>query len=337
MTAKRFFSLFIVVGLTLALTFGLQTVVSAKTTEWKFFTYLPSNDRVVKAYRDMVADIGAATDNQLKLNLYAAGELPYKPVDGIKIVATDKVQMADGAVGFQAGDVPEFNVFGMPFLCTTFDGFFKAIGSITPIINKRLLEKFNIGVLFHWTMPPQNLWTVKPVKTLSDLKGKKIRAWNPEQVTMLKLLGAIPVSIASAEVPTSLQRGVIDGAITSALSVNDWKLYDFVHYGLMINFTMGHQFVLMNTSEFGKLPADVQKTLERKGEEWFAKFKDLTPQFEAEARANLKKQGMQLFELSPADLEEAQKMMMPMWDDWTDKQGPVAKELLMTVKKALAQ
>jgi TRAP-type C4-dicarboxylate transport system substrate-binding protein len=46
---------------------------------------------------------------------------------------------------------------------------------------------------------------------------------------------------------------------------------------------------------------------------------------------------MQLFELSPADLEEAQKMMMPMWDDWTDKQGPVAKELLMTVKKALAQ
>jgi len=337
MKGKKFVRFLIVVGLVSSFLIGSGSVALAGPAEWKFFTYLPSNDRVVKAYRDMVADIGSATGGQLKLNLYAAGELPYTPVDAVKIVSTNKVQMSDGAVGFQAGDIPEFNVFGMPFLCTTFEGFFQAVDSAAPIMNQHLLDKYKIGVLFHWTMPPQNLWTVKPVKTLSDIKGKKIRAWNPEQVTMLKILGAIPVSIASAEVPTSLQRGVIDGAITSALSVNDWKLYDFVNYGLMINFTMGHQFVLMNMGQFNKLPADVQKTLTQKGEEWFDKFKALTPQFESEARDSLAKHGMQLFELSDADLAKAKEIMRPMWDEWTGKHGPLAEKLLMEVNAALGR
>jgi len=337
MKKKRMLQTMMVFALAFSLLGGVLYPAMSQAAEWKFFTYFPSNDRVVKEYRNMVTDIYSATGEKLKLNLYVAGELPYKPVDGIKITATDKVQMADGAVGFLAGDVPEFNVFGMPFLCTTFDGIFKSIKSVEPVMNKELLEKFKVGVLFHWTMPPQNLWTVKPVETLDDLKGKKIRAWNPEQVTMLKLLGAVPVSIASAEVPTSLQRGVIDGAITSALSVNDWKLYEFVHYGLMINFAMGHQFVLMNMGEFKKLPAEVQKTLKQKGDEWYLKFKELTPRFENEARANLKKNGMQLNELSPGDLQKAKDLMKPMWTEWAQKHGPVAEKLLELVNQSMAQ
>jgi TRAP-type C4-dicarboxylate transport system substrate-binding protein len=203
------------------------------------------------------------------------------------------------------------------------------------MMDEYLLEKFKIRTFFHWAMPPQNLWTVKPVKTLDDLKGKKIRAWNPEQVTMLKTFGAIPVSISSAEVPTSLQRGVIDGAITSALSVNDWKLYDFVHYGLMINFAMGHQFVLMNSSEFNKLPQDVKEILNKNSQKWFEKFIKMTPQFEIEARANLLKQGMQLFELSQGDLLTAKKLMTPMWDEWATKNGPMAQKMLKNIVDAL--
>jgi TRAP-type C4-dicarboxylate transport system substrate-binding protein len=333
---KKRFLIAIIVSI-FALAIGIGPNALAKEADWKFFTYFPANDRVVKSYNEMVADINTSAAKKLKLNLYAAGELPYKPVDGIKIVATDKVQMADGAVGFQAGDVPEFNVYGMPFLCTTFEGFFKTLNLVAPMMNEHLLEKFKIRTFFHWTMPPQNLWTVKPVKTLDELKGIKIRAWNPEQVTMLKTLGAIPVSIASAEVPTSLQRGVIDGAITSALSVNDWKLYDFVHYGLMINFAMGHQFVLINLSEFNKLPKDVQGILNKKGEKWFSKYKELTPQFEAEARANLVKQGMQLFELSQADLQAAKTQMRPMWDEWAQKNGPLAQKMLKQISDALGK
>jgi TRAP-type C4-dicarboxylate transport system substrate-binding protein len=311
--------------------FGTEPVSGAAEAEWKFFTYFPSNDRVVHAYREMIEDINKSSAGALKISLYSAGELPYKATDGVKITATDKVQMADAAVGFVAGDVPAFNVYGMPFLCTTFEEFFSSVKSIEPQMNDELKNKFKIAVLFHWTMPPQNIWTIKPINTLEDLKGRKIRAWNPEQVTMLKQLGAIPVSISSGEVPTSLQRGVIDGAITSALSVNDWKLYDFVKFGLMINFAMGHQFVLVNMEEIAKLPKEAQEMIKRKGEEWEKKFRALTPQFEDEARKSLVSKGMTLGELTPADVKKAKELMRPMWEEWATKNGDVAKKLLNTV------
>jgi TRAP-type C4-dicarboxylate transport system substrate-binding protein len=309
----------------------------AEEVKWTFYTYLPSTDRVVSLYRSAFDDLLKSSNGRFKIALNSAGELPYKPVDAIKITASNQVQMADAAVGFVAGDAPELNVLSMPFLCTTFDGYFKTIQTIAPIFNEDLMQRFKIGVLFNWTNPPQNIWTTKPVKTLEDLRGMKIRAWNPEQVTMLRLLGATPVSIASDEVPSSLQRKVIDGAITSALSVSDWKLYQFVSYGLIINFSIGNQFVLMNMDQFDKLPKDLQQLLRQKGDEWYLKFKESTPKFEMDARKNIQEKGITFNELSPADFEKAQKIMRPMWEEWANKNGPIAQKLLAEVTKVMAK
>jgi TRAP-type C4-dicarboxylate transport system substrate-binding protein len=165
----------------------------------------------------------------------------------------------------------------------------------------------------------------------------KIRIWNPEQVTMLKMLGATPVSIASDEVPSSLQRKVIDGAITSALSVSDWKLYEFLSNGLIINFLIGSQFVLMNQDEFNRLPKDLQSLLQQKSKQWFTKFQQSTPKFEMDARKNIQEKGIKFNELSPSDFEKARKMMRPMWDEWSSKNGPVAQKLLDEVTKVLGK
>jgi len=326
---------FVVFFVALALSAATVSKLRAEEVNWTFFTYLPSTDRVVSLYRSAFDDLLKSSNGRFKVNLHSAGELPYKPVDAIKITASNQVQLADAAVGFVAGDAPELNVLSMPFLCTTFDGYFKTTQAIAPIFEEDLMNKFKISVLFHWTNPPQNVWTAKPIKALEDFKGMKIRAWNPEQVTMLRTLGATPVSIASDEVPSSLQRKVIDGAITSALSVSDWKLYEFVNNGLMINFAIGNQFVLMNMDAFNKLPKDLQQLLRQKSKEWYVKFQESTPKFEMDARKNIQEKGIALNELSPADFEKARKMMRPMWEEWANKHGPVAQKLLGEVTKAM--
>jgi len=337
MKNKKNYYLLMVMSLFFAFAPILPSSPLAAEVNWTFFSYLPSTDRVVSLYRAAYDDLLKSSNGRFKINLNSAGELPYKPVDAVKITASNKVQMADAAVGFVAGDVPELNVLSMPFLCTTFDGYFKTIEAIAPIFEEDLMKKFKISVLFHWTNPPQNIWTTKPIKTLDDLKGMKIRAWNPEQVTMLRTLGAVPVSIASDEVPSSLQRKVIDGAITSALSVNDWKLYEFLSHGLIINFAIGNQFVLMNMEEFNKLPKDLQPLLREKAKDWFVNFKKSTPEFEMQARKNIQEKGIKFVELSPSDFDKARKMMRPMWEEWANKQGPVAQKLLDEVTKIMGK
>lgn len=317
--------------LAIALTAG---AAFGQATEWKFFTYFPPNDKPAQLNKAFAEDVAKATGGKLKITVLAAGELPYKAPDVVKAVATNQVQMGDVAVGFAAGDVPELNVLGLPFLCTSYDQFDKAIPVVVPVANDVLKKKFNVDAVIHWTMPPQNLWANKPVKTIDDIKGMKVRAWNPEQVEMMKALGGSAVSITSAEVVPSLERKVIDAAITSALSASDWRAWEIVKTGYMLNLTMGHQVMMVNGEALAKLPPDVRQAFLAKAAEWAPKYRAMSEGGDKEARANLVANKVSLVEPTAGDRARAQQMMRPSWDQWAAKYGTTGRALLDGVAKA---
>jgi len=316
-----------------ALSAGAAT---AAEVEWKFFTYFPPNDTPPKVDREFAEDLLKASNGRFKLTVFTAGELPYKAPDTLRIVATNQVQMALSVPGFVAGDVPELNVLSLPFLCTSYDQYDKAVPAMAPIFDRVMKDKFNVKVTMHWTMPSQNIWLNRPIASFDDLKGLKVRIWNPVQTDMLKLFDASSVSITTAEVVPALDRKVIDGAITSALSANDWKSYQTIKTGFMINFIMGSQFVLANGDAFAKLPPDLQKLLTDKSREWAPKYRKASEEGDKAARANLQANGVKLIDPAAADMKQAAAKMRPIWDDWTQKNGPVAKELLQAVTAACA-
>ncbi|MBA3507457.1 MAG: TRAP transporter substrate-binding protein DctP [Betaproteobacteria bacterium] len=301
--------------------------------EWRFFTYFPPNDKPAQLNKAFAEDVGKATGGKLKITVFAAGELPYKAADVLKAVATNQVQMGDVAVGFAAGDVPELNVLSLPFLCTSYDQFEKAIPAVQSTANDVLKRKFGIDVAMHWTMPPQNLWLNKPVKGIDDLKGMKVRSWNPEQVEMMRAFGGSAVSITSAEVVPALERRIIDGAITSAFSASDWRAYEIVKTGYMLNMTMGHQVMMVNAAELAKLPADVRQIFVAKAAEWAPKYRKMSEEGDQGARDNLRANKVTLVEPSAADRTKAQQLMRPSWDQWAQKNGATGKALLEGVIK----
>ncbi len=320
-------------GAVVALTLT-ATAAYGQATEWKFFTYFPPNDKPAQLNKQFAEDVAKATGGKLKITVLAAGELPYKAADVVKAVATNQVQMGDVAVGFAAGDVPDLNVLGLPFLCTSYDQFDRALPAVAAIADEQFGKKFGVTVGMNWTMPPQNFWLNRPVAKLDDLKGMKVRAWNPEQVEMMKLLNGSAISITSAEVIPALERKIIDGAITSALSANDWKAYEIVKTGYMVNMTMGHQVMLVNSAELAKLPPDVRATLQAKMKEYAPRYRTMSEEGDQAARRNLAANKVALVEPSADDRKRAQAIMRPMWDAWAAKHGAVGKQLLDGAMKA---
>ena len=134
---------------------GLATATPAAGAdhEWKFFTYFGANDLPTNMHRAFAEDLTKATNGRLKVTVYSGGELPYKFSDVLRLVATNQVQMGDVAVGLNAGELPGLNVFDLPFLCTSFDSFYKASAAVAPSVDSVLQSKFGIGSLIHWTMP----------------------------------------------------------------------------------------------------------------------------------------------------------------------------------------
>jgi TRAP-type C4-dicarboxylate transport system substrate-binding protein len=319
-------------ALVVAMTAGIAAAQAP--VEWRFFTYFPPNDKPALLNKAFAEDATKATGGKLKITLLAAGELPYKAADVLKAVATNQVQMGDVAVGFAAGDVPELNVLSLPFLCTSYDQFDRALPAVQTVANDVLKTKFGVDGVIHWTMPPQNLWVNRPVKSIDDLKGMKVRAWNPEQVDMMRALGGSAMSITSAEVVPALERKIIDGAITSALSASDWRAYEIVKTGYMLNMTMGHQVMMVNAAELAKLPAEVRLTFLAKTKEWAPRYRKMSEDGDQAARDNLRANKVTLLEPTAEDRAKAQKLMRASWDTWAQKYGATGKSLLDGASKA---
>ncbi|MCC7275293.1 MAG: TRAP transporter substrate-binding protein DctP [Alphaproteobacteria bacterium] len=319
--------------LSLALALAAQPLAAAEHN-WRFFTYVSPTDFHAKMNKAFAEDITRASGGRLEIAHFGAGELPYKAGDIIKAVATNQIQMGQVGAGLAAGDAPEIDVFSLPFLCTSYPQFAAAAKAMGDVPDQVLTRKFGVRVVMNWPIPGQNIWTTAKLERIADLKGKKIRTWNPLQVDMLQQIGANPVSLDPAEVVPALQRKVVDGAITSALSANDWKAYDIVKFGLTLNFTMAHQITLANAEALKKLPADLQKLIADKSAEWAPRYFEASEAADRAALDTMRGKGVTIT-VPPADEVTAMKASLrPMWAKWSEKNGPVAADLLARVSAA---
>ena len=302
--------------------------------EWKFFTYFGANDLPTNMHRAFAEDVSKASGGRLKITVYSGGELPYKFSDVLRVVATNQVQMGDLAVGLNSGELPGLSVFDLPFLCTSFETFFKAVGAVAPSVDSALQSKFGIGSLIHWTMPPQQIWLSAPITKIEDLKGRKIRNWSRMHVDMLAGFGASAATVSAAEVTISLERKVVDGAITAAIPAYDWKFYEVAKYGYMLDFQMSHQIVAINQAELAKLPADLQKIVRDKSQEWAPKYRKTIEDGETAARQRLTEKGETLITPTAADVAKARTSTRPMWEAWAKQGGAVSQNLLAAASNA---
>jgi len=305
-------------------------------TKWSLFTPFGANDKPTELYREFASDVAKATDGELVIEVFSSGELPYKNTDILRALATDQIQIADLAIGPVAGEVPELTVFGLPFICTSTDQFYTAIDEALPIFNERLQDKFKVRALTGWTMPPQQVWLRDKVDQISDLKGRKVRTWNKMQVEMLDLMGASGVAITPAEVIPALQRGVVDGAITAVIPAYDWKFYEVVDYGYMLNFTMTDQIIAVNEKAFGALSPETQTVLTETANAWQDKFRAAIDAAAGEAETKLTAEGMTLLTPADADFASAKESTRAIWQAWADANGEIAGKLLDRVSAACA-
>lgn len=315
---------------------GLVLAGSSMAAEhnWRFFTYVPATDFHARMNKEFAEDISRASGGRLQITHYSAGELPYRAGDVMRSVATNQIQMGQVGAGLAAGDAPELDVFSLPFLCTSHEAFVKATNAIGSIPDDVLTKKVGVRVIMNWPIPGQSIWSSASLTKIADLKGKKIRIWNPLQADMLRQLGASPTSLDPAEVIPALQRKVVDGAITSALSANDWKAYDVVKHGLILNFTMAHQLTMVNADALNKLPPDLKKLVQDKSAEWAPKYYAASREADLAALKNMKSQGVTMVEPPAAEIAEVKTLLRPMWEQWATKNGPVAADLLKRASAA---
>jgi TRAP-type C4-dicarboxylate transport system substrate-binding protein len=186
------------------------------------------NDMNVEYMKAMKAGIEPKTNGRIKVEIYPANQLGQIPrtVEG---VALGTIEMTLVASGFFIGLDPRYLVFDAAGLFDDMDHGNRVFQD--PEIRKRLsgfsADK-GIELLITYSANPNMVVSHKPVRTLADFKGQKIRVPGaaPLHVQPFQHFGTSALSMPLGEVLPAMQNRTIDGAVAGLTVFPGFKYYD---------------------------------------------------------------------------------------------------------------
>src|SRR5579864_7088376 len=175
----------------------------------------PAGYPTVAAVESMGKKLSDATKGRLSVAMYPAMQLGGEK-EAIEQAQVGAIAFARVSVGALGPVVDELNVFNLPYVFRNTEHAQKVMDGA---IGKELLDKVTnsgkgiVGLCWMDAGARSFYDTKKPIKTMADLKGLKVRVMgNPMFVDMANSMGANGVAMGYDQVFTSLQTGVIDGA-----------------------------------------------------------------------------------------------------------------------------
>lgn len=318
---------------------GSIATAQAATTTWDYYSFTGVTHAVTKYQMAFADEVFKRTNGELKIVVRPAGELPFRIDEAGKIAGEGQVQMASAYAGFLTGTVPIAGISGLPFLVRTYADLEKAY----PVIDKFTkpeFEKLGFKTLFYFSWPPQNLFGMnKPIQSAADFANRKIRTTDPKQAEMVKRLGGSSVSLATAEVPVAMQRGLMEGVLTATFNLVTAKWTELVKWAWYGDINIGGpNFDVVNLKAYNALSPDVRKALDEVAAEWGPKMTKEISALEITDKKSLKEKfNIEVFDAPKDVIDELAKRMTPYWDEWAQQTGPKAVEMLKEVRQAVGR
>jgi C4-dicarboxylate-binding protein DctP len=187
-----------------------------------------ANDATHEWMKAFKAGVESRSNGRVKVEIYPANQLGQIPAT-VEGVALGTIELTAPAVGFLIGLEPRFQTLDAAGLFDSIEHGQKVLND--PEIRKRLATfgaTKNVEPLFTFLNGPLMLLSHKPVRSMDDLKGQKIRVPGPAplHVEPFKKMGVSPVSMPLGEVLPAMQNKTIDGAIAAFTVFNAFKYYD---------------------------------------------------------------------------------------------------------------
>lgn len=266
----------------------------------KFAAYHAASTAEAQFCQAFIDEVQAKTNGRVKINFFPGGSL---------------LTVANMYDGVQNGVAD----FGESSLDNTADKFMQTqlallpIGSPSPWVITHALNDFYLKytpkefsathMMWLWGNGPGVLMTTKPVKTLEDLKGLKIRAQGMNSL-IIKALGGTPQTVPMADMYDGLSKGVVDGVLVDPSVLVSFKLGDVVKYITNTSTAIGSStvfYVVMNQGTYSKLPADIQTIIDQVNAEFYDKAGLAVNQEDIDGLVYAKSKGSTFIDLTPTE------------------------------------
>lgn len=271
-------------------------------------------------------DVEEMTGGELRIVLHTNASLLKMP-EIKRGIQTGQVQAGEILLSAYGSEDPFFEVDGIPFLSQGQMTAWQVYELTLPYIAEKLDEQ---GLMPLYSVPwqGQGLYAQKPINSARDFEGVKFRAYNALTARLAELMGAIPTTVQSAEVPQAFATGVVSAMVTSATTGNDTKAWDFTTHFYDVNAMNNKNMVIVNRDAFESLSDEAQAAVLAAAAKAEARGWVMSNALQAGLTANLVANGMTVSPPGEQLLEELKAIGRQMVDEWLQKAGDRGAEFI---------
>jgi len=259
-----------------ALAFGaLSLAAHADTLKWITFKPQNANDAQSITTQWMVDEFKKRTGGKHQFQVFWGGSVA-------------KAKEIPDALSGGAGDIGDIITPYFPdkFLLNNAVGFFIPQPNSTIEVGLLMerwhrqypqfdeeLKKYNLKTIGFRPLGNYGIICTKPIKSLADFKGKRIRTYGFAYPALVQGLGGTPVSMSSSDGYEALQRGILDCSPIDPVLAHGWKYDEVAKY--FINVPIGASFghmITMNRNSYEKLDAQTRAILDGLGREYTVRY-----------------------------------------------------------------
>lgn len=296
----------------------------------KFAEVHPAGYPPVVAEQAMGKKLEEQSKGEISFKMFAGGVLGSEK-EVVEQVQSNAVQMTRVSLGIVGPVVPDVNVFNLPFIFRD-QAHMRAIidGEVgQEILDKITNSEFNLVALGWMDGGTRNLYTKKPVRQISDLKGMKIRVQgNPVFIDTINQMGGNGIAMATGEIFSALQTGVIDGAENNPPTMLEHNHYQNAKFYTLTEHLILPEPIVMSKITWNKLNPEQQALVKKLAREAQMEERVLWDKKSSEAEAKLKAGGVEFIALTA----EQKKAFYDATQPVRDKYGAPYKDLITRIE-----
>ena len=314
--------------LAIAAALAAMAAATAHATEFRSADIHNSDDYpTVLAVKHMSAVLEKASGGKHKIKVFNKGALgsEKETIDQLKIGALDFARVN---VAPMNNICPNTMVPTMPFLFRSVEHMRHALdGAVGDEILKSCEQYGYVGLAFY-DSGARSIYAKKPIKTVADVKGMKIRVQQSDLwVGLVNAMGANATPMPFGEVYTGLKTGLIDAAENNIPSFDTAKHAEAVKYFSKTEHSMAPEILLMSKVIWDKLPKAEQDMIRAAAKDSVKVQRAAWDDQEGKSLANVKAAGAQIVEV---DKKSFQAVMGPVYDKFITT--PDLKRLVKAVQ-----
>ena len=333
-------------GAALALGAPALTGFAQSTVTLKFHTFMaPQSNVWLNMHKAWMDKVEKDSGGRIKFEGYPAMQLGGSPVQLFDQAKDGVVDIVWTLPGNTPGRFPRTEVFELPFMMNNAEATSRAFWEY---IHTQAPDEYRDvhPLALHVHGPGMFHMRSKLIRTADDLRGSKVRGPSRQITKMLGYLGATPVGMPLPQIPDSLSKGVIDGAVIPWEVVPSVKVHELAKFHSQFDPAGGALYtttfvMAMNKAKYAALPPDLKAIIDRNSgletSGWLGKVQQAGDGPGREAAAKL---GNTIHTIPASEAQEFRRKARLVEVEWMqdmDKRGFNGQHLLDTARQLIAK